>query len=138
MDKVTQPIRSQIMRSVRSTGNKSTELRFRSGLIRAGIRGWKIRPRMPFNPDFVFPVERIVIFVDGCFWHGCPSCSKSPKTNSEYWNMKISRNKIRDKKATHFLSQEGWNILRFWEHALKRDMTLCMNQTRSVLKEFSF
>jgi len=64
--------------------------------------------------------ERLAIFIDGCFWHGCPKCHIEPKSNIDYWLPKINRNKKRDKAVNAELKRRGWTVVRFWEHSLKR------------------
>lgn len=73
------------------------------------------------KPDFVFPKQRIALFVDGCFWHGChlPKHSNLPKNNQEFWAKKLQQNKDRDKFVTCELRNLGWKVIRFWEHELK-------------------
>ena len=71
--------------------------------------------------DIAFPKKKVAIFVDGCFWHGCPLHSHLPKSNKEYWVPKLTKNKIRDMETTKILENEGWLVLRFWEHELKSD-----------------
>lgn len=115
------------MRKVRATGNKSTELRFRASLAGSGIKGWTIQPKMIFSPDFIFENARVAIFIDGCFWHGCPICRKMPSSNQEYWSTKIKKNVERDKKATNELTVKGWTVLRFWEHEIKISLSNCIN-----------
>ena len=66
--------------------------------------------------DLVFPRHKLVVFVDGCFWHGCPWHYKTPKTRSEWWDAKIDRNKTRDAKKTRKLRRLGWKVVRVWEH----------------------
>jgi DNA mismatch endonuclease (patch repair protein) len=128
--------RSQAMRAVRGKGNKTTENRLRSALAKKEIRGWKVRqPGIPGNPDFVFPELKIAIFVDGCFWHGCPTCGHIPKTNSGYWAAKIMSNRRRDKANDNRLRTEGFRVLRLWEHSLKRDASACVRRIRLLLKE---
>lgn len=119
-DRVTVEVRSAIMRSVRSSGNRSTEARFRAGLVRAGVRGWVVLPSgVPGRPDIAFPEARLAVFVDGCFWHGCPVCQKTPGTNVEYWSRKLERNHARDLSVERQLASSGWRVLRIWEHELK-------------------
>ena len=86
--------RAQHMRSsIRSKGNRSTERRLRAYLIQAKVRGWTVHPKdIPGTPEFVFRAEQIAVFTDGCFWHGCPRCGKSPKANASYWSKKIQLN----------------------------------------------
>ncbi len=128
--------RSQAMRAVRGKGNKTTENRLRSALATVMIRGWKVRqPGIPGNPDFVFPKLKIAIFVDGCFWHGCPTCGHIPKTNSRYWAAKITSNRRRDKANSIRLRLEGFRVLRLWEHSLEQDASACIRKIRVLLKQ---
>lgn len=120
MDTVAPSVRSRVMAQVRSKRNRSTEWRVRALLVRSGIRGWEVNPDdLPGAPDFVFRSERLVIFTDGCFWHGCPRCRKVPSSNTIYWDSKIERNRKRDRAATAALRRHGWTVLRFWEHELR-------------------
>ena len=108
------------MSSIRGKGNKSTERRLRMLLIRHSIKGWKLHnPKIKGKPDFYFPNQKVAIFVDGCFWHGCPQCGHIPKTRSDFWRAKIERNIERDKSINESLKQDGILILRFWEHEFK-------------------
>lgn len=70
------------------------------------------------RPDFVFRKERLVIFIDGCFWHGCPLHGTTPRSNRLFWSAKISRNRERDRKNDRALLALGWKVLHFWEHSL--------------------
>jgi DNA mismatch endonuclease (patch repair protein) len=119
MDTVSRQVRSSVMSKVKSKRNRSTEWRLRGLLVRHGLRGWQVNPRdLPGAPDFVFRAERLVIFTDGCFWHGCPRCDKVPSSNVSYWDSKIARNRKRDKATSAKLRRQGWTVLRFWEHDL--------------------
>ncbi len=107
------------MAAVRSRDNKTTERRLRSALVRAGISGWKLRPPGVLgSPDIGFPKRRLAIFVDGCFWHGCPRCGHYPTTNRPFWRAKVERNRWRDRRNTRNLRAAGWRVLRVWEHLL--------------------
>lgn len=66
--------------------------------------------------DIVFTRARVVVFIDGCFWHGCPDHFIAPKRNADYWGPKIARNMERDRASTARLQEDGWRVLRFWEH----------------------
>ena len=68
------------------------------------------------RPDLVFTSAKLAVFVDGCFWHGCPEHGSKPKKNTSYWNPKIARNVERDQEQNERLEQAGWRVLRFWEH----------------------
>lgn len=111
--------RSQIMRKVRSSGNRSTELRL-IDLFRAhSVKGWRRRFRLLGHPDFVFPAKRTVVFADGCFWHGHDCRNTSPKGNAEYWKKKIQRTRERDRLITSELREKGWRVIRVWECELR-------------------
>jgi DNA mismatch endonuclease, patch repair protein len=105
-------------------GNRRTdtglELRFRSLLHRRGLRFRKdhlVRADgRPVRPDVVFPRARVVVFVDGCFWHGCVVHKSLPKTNTDFWATKIAKNVARDREVDRALSSAGWLVLRVWEH----------------------
>lgn len=84
------------------------------------------------RPDFVFSERRLVVFVDGCFWHGCPKCKDIPASNTSYWNRKIEGNKKRDKALAIQLQRDGWKVLRFWEHQL-RDLEVVMRRIKRAL-----
>jgi DNA mismatch endonuclease, patch repair protein len=90
--------RSQVMAAVRSKGNKDTELRLVSIFRAHGIKDWRCHQPIPGKPDFTFRRERLVVFVDGCFWHGCHVHGECPATNRSYWRRKLARNKARDQK----------------------------------------
>lgn len=135
-DKVDAATRSRVMSAIRSKNNKSTERRMRALLVRAGIRGWRLHGKeLPGRPDFVFDKEKLVIFVDGCFWHGCPQCFRPPKSSQDYWETKIDYNKSRDERNNLKLYHAGWRVLRFWEHELKNSAQV-LSQIRQVLLVF--
>jgi DNA mismatch endonuclease (patch repair protein) len=94
-----------------------------------GIRGWRRKHRLPGRPDFVFPKQRVVVFVDGCFWHGCPVHYSEPATATEFWSAKIAGNRRRDRRVSRQLRKKGWKVLRLWEHALIHD-----HQVRAMAK----
>ena len=106
------------MAAIRSKGNKATELKLASILRAHGLKGWRRHCPLPGKPDFIFPKQRLAVFVDGCFWHGCRWHCRMPRDNRRYWREKISRNAARDRATTRLLRQTGWRVLRFWEHAL--------------------
>lgn len=112
--------RAVIMARVRGRGNKRTELAFLSILRRHKITGWRRHRPVFGKPDFVFSKSRLAIFVDGCFWHGCPLHASKPTTNTAFWEKKLSRNKARDCLVNRELRQRGWRILRIWQHELIR------------------
>lgn len=111
--------RSQVMAAVRSVGNRATELEMVRLLRAAKIKGWRRHLALPGHPDFVFLRQRLVIFVDGCFWHGCRLHCRMPQHNRQYWQRKITGNVIRDRKTRRQLRYGGWRVLRIWSHSLK-------------------
>jgi len=128
------PAHSHRMGAVKGGGNKTTERRFRSALVRAGLSGWKVRPKGGIgNPDFLFPAAKLAVFVDGCFWHGCPRCRHVLKRNAGYWTEKIKRNRARDRRTALALRRLGFKILRFWEHELSDTISRCVNRLRKAL-----
>lgn len=107
------------MSRIRGKGNKSTEQRMIALLRAYGITGWRRHYPVPGKPDFVFRNERVAVFVDGCFWHRCPRCFRTPTSNAEYWVPKIDGNVRRDRRVTRELRQRGWHVMRIWEHCLR-------------------
>jgi DNA mismatch endonuclease (patch repair protein) len=106
------------MATIRSRGNKDTELVLATILRRHGIDGWRRNQPVFGKPDFIFRQVRLALFVDGCFWHGCPKHSHLPDSNRSFWRNKFSRNKTRDRFVTRTLREQGWRVLRIWGHAL--------------------
>jgi DNA mismatch endonuclease (patch repair protein) len=110
------------MRAVKGK-NSSLEMKFRRALWAAGVRGWRLhKSSLPGKPDLIFSSSRVVVFIDSCFWHGCPSHLRMPKSNLDYWEAKIARNRARDRSATKELKSLGWSVLRFWEHDIQNDL----------------
>src|ERR1700722_16772448 len=105
--------RSQNMRAIKSRGNRTTERRLRAMLVRSGLRGWTMYPAKSIgSPDFLFVAQKVAIFVDGCFWHGCPRCGHVPRTNSAYWKAKIDRNQKRDVLVRRVARSSGYAVVR--------------------------
>ena len=117
------------MASVHSKGNRTTELRLIAVFRKVGITGWRRNYPLFGRPDFVFPGFRVAIFVDGCFWHGCPLHATNPRNNTGYWRKKLAANKVRDRLVTLRLRADRWRVLRIWEHELTRE-----NETRLLLR----
>ena len=127
-DVFTKAKRSQVMSRIRSRGNKETELAlvkiFRANKIIGWRRHLEIRKesgrrKFAVRPDFVFRQERLALFVDGCFWHGCPKHCNQPANNRAFWFRKLSANKARDSLVTRTLRSANWRVLRIWEHTLR-------------------
>lgn len=120
MDKFPVSHRSHIMKAVKSSGNLSTELKLIRIFRNLKIKGWRRNSKLFGKPDFIFPKLKIVIFVDGCFWHGHICRKLKPQTNIEYWDSKISKNIKRDKLVTRKLKKSGWTVVRIWECQIKK------------------
>jgi DNA mismatch endonuclease (patch repair protein) len=124
--------RSAVMSAIRSHGNAATELRLIALFRFHGLTGWRrgltLRGPAPrgstrtfrVKPDFVFRTHRLALFVDGCFWHGCPLHATQPKQNAAFWRKKIAANRTRDRLVTRTLRRLGWRVLRVWQHELTR------------------
>lgn len=109
------------MSQIRQRGNTSTERTFAALLRSSQISGWRRHTlEVVGKPDFYFPKRKVAIFVDGCFWHGCPKCFQAPKQNATFWSLKISQNQRRDGKVTYSLRKKGIRVIRIWEHDLER------------------
>jgi DNA mismatch endonuclease (patch repair protein) len=127
--------RSLAMSAVRGRGNRTTEVRFRYALVRAGVRGWRMHPEeIPGSPDFLFNDARVVVFLDGCFWHGCKKCGHFPRANAAFWRAKIKRNQQRDSRTTAELRKSTFLVLRFWEHELGDGLDKCLRRLCDVLR----
>ncbi len=126
--------RSAQMAKVRSQKNRSTELRVAAYLIRRGLRGWRRHAAdVPGRPDFCFAEERVAVFVDGCFWHGCPHCRRNvPHSRRRFWKDKIESNRRRDRKVGRLLRSQGYDVVRIWEHSLNNERWVA--RLRSALR----
>ncbi len=118
-DIFTKEKRSAVMRAVKPSRNKSTELKLIEFFKRRKITGWRRNYRVFGYPDFTFPKRRVIIFTDGCFWHGHNCRNTRPKENADYWDKKLERNRQRDAQVTKKLALKGWDVIRLWECELK-------------------
>lgn len=117
--------RRKTMQAVKGSGT-TLERRLWAMLAGMGLKGWKKNVTyIKGKPDVIFPNRRVVIFIDGCFWHGCPTCKrKLPQTNREYWERKIGRNIELASLHDEQLRCEGWVIVRIWEHEMTDRATI--------------
>lgn len=120
MDTLTKGERSKLMAKVRGHGNRSTEILLLKLFRQNKITGWRRHLDMFGKPDFIFPKSKLAIFVDGCFWHGCPKHGTQPAGNRSFWKRKFARNKDRDRLVSRILRAYGWQVVRIWEHELAR------------------
>jgi DNA mismatch endonuclease, patch repair protein len=114
---------SRVMRANKGK-NTSLEVLFRRNLRRVGLKDYKLHPkRLAGRPDVVFPKQRVAVFINGCFWHRCPSCNlKLPKTNTTFWRKKFNTNVDRDKRTINLLRKTGWHVATVWECQLKKNI----------------
>jgi DNA mismatch endonuclease (patch repair protein) len=118
------PERSKVMAAIRGRGNESTELAV-ARLLRANrVSGWRRHFPIPGTPDFAWPRQRVALFVDGCFWHGCPNCYVAPRRNRSFWAAKVERNRARDRAKTALLKREDWIVVRIWECRVSSPRTI--------------
>jgi len=128
--------RSQIMARVRGRGNESTEKQLARLFRNAGINGWRRHLKLPGTPDFAFTRCRVVVFVDGCFWHSCPRHATIPATRRAFWLKKFADNKARDLRVNRELRRLGWCVVRIWEHGLiRKNETRVLRRIRLALKK---
>jgi DNA mismatch endonuclease (patch repair protein) len=115
--------RRRIMSAIKGRGNRTTELTLARVLRRERLSGWRRHLPLPGRPDFAWPAARVAVFVDGCFWHGCPRCYRAPAKNKSYWRKKIEENRKRDRRVTSALKRAGWTVLRIWECQVTAETT---------------
>jgi DNA mismatch endonuclease (patch repair protein) len=121
------------MAQIRCSGNKSTENRLISIFRASRLIGWRRNQSVFGKPDFVFKKQKLAVFVDGCFWHGCPKCYRAPKSNQQYWQQKIIRNRKRDLNVNRILRSQGWKVFRFWECGLRAEKRI-VNRLKNTLR----
>lgn len=127
--------RSRIMRAVTST-NTGAEMALRKALWAAGMRGYRLHSKVaPGRPDLYFARQRLAVYVDGCFWHGCPTCYRAPKSNTKYWSIKVSRNRERDERVNAECRERGLQVLRIWEHEVLEDADAAAQSVARALEQ---
>lgn len=134
-DVFTKAKRSEIMSRIRSK-NTAIENRIFSYLRKNGIYFQKHYKKAPGNPDIALPRKKKAVFVDGDFWHGWRFNERKNKLPKVYWREKIEKNIARDKKNMRKLKNEGWSILRIWEHQLKKDKIHYLEKIRDFLIKY--
>lgn len=125
--------RSDIMRSV---GNVDTEpeMLLRRELWQRGFR-YRVCERVEgVRPDLVFRGPEVAVFVDGCFWHGCPQHYTPPENNEEFWREKLERNRKRDRRNDRTLEEAGWTVLRFWECDIRDEVEAVADEVAGSLQ----
>ncbi len=130
--------RSELMKKIKS-GNTKSEIILRKVLWGLGIRYRKNYKKLPGTPDIVIPKYKLIIFVDGEFWHGFEweKKKKCIKSNRDFWIPKIERNIQRDAETNNALREMGWTVLRFWDQQIKKELGNCVNIIlREIDKDF--
>ena len=122
------------MSLIRGKGNKETEHALLTLFKQNKITGWRRHLPLPGKPDFAFPKHKVAVFVDGCFWHGCPKCYTRPKTNRAFWDRKREKNMARDKCVNRQLRRQGWKVIRIWQHSLQKSPQTCLNRILRALE----
>ncbi|MFD3520574.1 very short patch repair endonuclease [Streptomyces sp. NPDC058653] len=121
--------------SRQASRDTAPEVAVRKILHAAGLR-YRVNVPVPGMPrrtiDIVFGPAKIAVFLDGCFWHGCPEHATSPKSNAEWWRAKLDKNIARDRETTEHLEAQGWTVLRFWEHEDPEDISQAVARTKEA------
>jgi DNA mismatch endonuclease, patch repair protein len=133
-DVFTKEKRSAVMSRIRGRGNKETELVLAKLFRTERIVGWRRHTALLGKPDFTFTKERLVVFVDGCFWHRCPKHSNLPVNNAVFWAKKLSGNQTRDRLVTLALRKKGWHVIRIWEHELRKPSRVLVRIRKALFK----
>ncbi len=131
-DSISKEKRREIMSKIKSKNTK-LEIEFRKKLWNKNLK-YRLHYKISGKPDLVFVSKKIAVFVDSCFWHKCPKHFRQPKSRLAYWKPKIERNTTRDKKVNEMLKNEGWKVLRFWEHEIKKNPERCVKKIENALK----
>jgi len=118
-DKFSKETRSKIMGSIKA--RSKLEDKVSRALWKRGYRFRKNDRSLFGTPDISIKKYMTVIFIDSCYWHACPEHFRMPKSNTDFWKNKIERNIERDSRVTRYYEDIGWNILRIWEHDLRKD-----------------
>lgn len=134
MDNLKPEHRKKNMQNIRSADTR-IEVLIRSALHKKGYRFRKNVKSLVGKPDIVMPKYHLLIFLDSCFWHKCPYHSNIPQINTMYWIPKLERNKKRGKEVNRILRKQGWTVLRFWEHQIKKDYEKVVTEIVQTLKK---
>jgi DNA mismatch endonuclease (patch repair protein) len=125
--------RSKQMSRIRSTNTKPEKV-LRSALWARGLR-YRLHAKTPMGrPDVVFPTQQVAVFIDGCFWHGCPDHYVRPRSRVDFWSNKLRENVERDSRQTLALEAAGWRVIRFWEHTVFTELEHAVNTVVAVVK----
>lgn len=132
-DRMTKEQRSKTMGAIRA--QSKLENLFSRALWNRGLRFRKNVRKLRGTPDIAIQKYKVVIFVDSCFWHGCPIHFKRPQSNQEFWDAKIARNRERDKEVNVYYIENNWNALRIWEHEIRQNLDETVDSTLEFIEE---
>lgn len=132
-DKISKERRSENMRAIRSVSILENEVT--KALWSKGLRFRKNVKSLLGKPDIVIKKYKVAIFIDSCFWHSCPIHGTIPKSNTEFWIEKFQKNKARDLKIDAYYINEGWNVMRIWEHEIRNDFEKTINKIIEFIDE---
>lgn len=119
-DFISKEKRSKVMSAIRSKGNETTEVATIRLFREHKIVGWRRNQALMGKPDFVFTKSRLVVFVDGCFWHGHSCLKPRDSLKKGFWKEKIERNIERGKLVNKMLRKDGWKVIRIWECEIEK------------------
>lgn len=132
-DNLTKEQRSKTMKAIKSRSRLEDTVS--KALWREGYRFRKNDKTLLGKPDISIKKYKVAIFIDSCFWHGCPLHGNMPESNREYWEKKLLRNKKRDQEVNEYYRKMGWNCLRVWEHDLKQDFDQTIKQIKNFIDQ---
>lgn len=132
-DVLTPEQRRKNMQAIRS--QSKLENKVSKELWKRGLRFRKNDRSLFGKPDISIKKYKIVIFIDSCFWHGCDIHGNRPKSNQEFWDKKLSRNKERDLEVQNYYEEHGWHYKRVWEHDFKEDFNKAIDDLENFIKE---
>jgi DNA mismatch endonuclease (patch repair protein) len=133
-DNLSKEDRKKNMKAIKSV-HTQLEDSVTKELWKRGVRFRKNVKGLVGKPDIAIKKYKVAVFLDSCFWHGCPVHGNKPKTNEDYWNNKLERNKARDAEVTKYYQQKGWNVLRIWEHDIKKNFDQTIDRIVNFLNE---
>jgi DNA mismatch endonuclease (patch repair protein) len=136
MDTLTKTQRSYCMARIRSK-NTGPEKALIAEIRSRRLKGYRLHCNLPGKPDIYFQRARLAVFVDGCFWHGCPKCYVRPSTNRDFWTAKVTRNQQRAKNVAVELRKEEVGIIRLWEHQIRASPARCAERIQRRLSKLN-
>lgn len=134
-DSFSKERRSYIMSKIKSKNTK-LEIGFRRHLWKRGFH-YRLHYNIDGKPDIVFASRKVAIFIDSCFWHGCSKHLRLPHSNIHYWKAKIGKNIKRDNEVNRILKRDDWEVLRFWEHDIKKNSDRCIDKITRIFNAYT-